>query len=300
MSNIKRVLVRVLAGGALIGGAAIAILVGMARYRESGVHYYNPDWSPDGSEIVFESTREGAPAIYRIRVDGSGLRKVAEGPGVGQPSWSADGRTIVFITTRDGPYQLYIMNSDGTNQRRLTHGSADDYSPDLSPDGRQVAFQSRSGRGSHDIDIISTDGSGRRRLTDGQADYMSPRWSPDGMRLAFVRASGRNATQEIHIRAIDGSISRQLTSNSVQDRSPEWSSDGRTIYFVSRREGSPSVHAMGADGTVTRRIADGKVVTGTAISPDGRFLAYDKSVRGKAGIYVYDIEKAVERLLIGE
>src|SRR6476469_7265568 len=45
---------------------------------ESGSSYATPAWSPDGTQIAFASTRlTGSWAIWLIRTDGSGLRRVS-------------------------------------------------------------------------------------------------------------------------------------------------------------------------------------------------------------------------------
>jgi dipeptidyl aminopeptidase/acylaminoacyl peptidase len=73
------------------------------------VYYFNPDWSPDGSKILFESTRDGEFALYTVKPDGSGLQKLTNGEANdAQARWSRDGRQIVFISNRDGRDQLYL------------------------------------------------------------------------------------------------------------------------------------------------------------------------------------------------
>src|SRR5919198_1792170 len=71
--------------------------------------------------------------------------------------------------------------------------------PQLSPDGRRVAFVVT--RLSEDQDeylsniwVVDTTGGEPRRFTTGQRRDTAPRWSPDGTRLAFV--SDRDATKK--------------------------------------------------------------------------------------------------------
>ncbi|HKZ02873.1 MAG TPA: DPP IV N-terminal domain-containing protein [Pyrinomonadaceae bacterium] len=208
----------------------LCILIAAAANAQSQgpAYYYNPDWSPDGSKIVFESTRDGKFAIYTIQVDGSGLRKLTSGEANNeQPRWSPEGRQIVFISDRDGHLQLYMMNADGSQQRRLTNTADLDYQPDFSPKGDYVAFQSRTERASvvHDIYVIRTDGTGKTRLTDQRADYSGPRWSPDGKKILFERSAiikkyyremskgerdQMSASKEIFVMNKDGSNLRQI------------------------------------------------------------------------------------------
>jgi Tol biopolymer transport system component len=280
-------------------------------------HYYNPDWSRDGSKIVFESTRDGKFAIYVIQADGSNLRKLTSGEANDeQPRWSLDGRQIVFISDRDGHLQLYVMDADGSHQRRLTNGEDIDYAPAFSPKGDWVAFMSRPERASvvHDIYVIRADGTGRTRLTDQSTNDTSPLWSPDGKKILFVRSSvikkyyrdmskeereQMKNSEEVFIMNRDGSNPRNLTNNSFQDRAAHWSRAGKDIYFLSERDGLLHVYVMKADGSKARRQVDGKTVTDPNISPDGKYFAYTKEVDNKWGLYIYELKSGKERLLIG-
>ena len=301
---LKRLLLIFSALGALMV-IAIGILVWQAtRHR---VYYFNPDWSPDGSKIVFESTRDGKFAIYTIQVDGSDLRKLTNAfANDEQARWSPDGQQIVFFSDRDGHEQLYLMNHDGSQQRRLTNADAQDFNPTYSPQGDQIAFMSSPpGYGQfHDIFVVRTDGTGRTRLTDQTADFMGPRWSPNGAGILFVRgAKSRfpaHNSDEIFVMKNDGSQAVNLTNNNVRDYHACWSKDGQTIYFLSEREGTKHVYAMNADGSGVHKVADGSIVSDPTISPDGKYFAYTKEVNGKTGLYIYDLKNAKERLLIGE
>jgi TolB protein len=49
----------------------------------------SPDWSPDGSMIVFSSTREGASRIYVMTAYGTDQRRLLSLPGEQtSPRWS--------------------------------------------------------------------------------------------------------------------------------------------------------------------------------------------------------------------
>jgi TolB protein len=87
-----------------------------------------PAWSPDGTQLAFES----GLAIYVVGVDGSGLRRV---PGVSgfDPAWSPDGTRIVFTVGADADHDLSVVALDGTGLRRLTLGPASDSSPAWGP-----------------------------------------------------------------------------------------------------------------------------------------------------------------------
>lgn len=104
----------------------------------------------DGTEAIFSRRGEHDPwwHVWRINLDGSGLRQVTHGPyhDVG-PAWLPDGR-IVFSSTRSGildeyhGYQcnaLYVMNPDGTGIERIATNAGRDNEPAVLNDGR-IAF----------------------------------------------------------------------------------------------------------------------------------------------------------------
>ena len=295
-------------------GASPAVL---GQEKRAPVYYFNPEWSPDGKQIAFESTRDGKHAVYVVRADGEGLRKLTSGETDDQqPRWSPDGKQLVFISTRDKHLQLYVMDADGARQRRLTNVEDIDYQPMFSPRGDRVVFISRPEQAGmiHDLYTIRADGTGRTLLSDKSANDTDPRWSPDGKKILFVRSpiikryyremskedlARMKSSAEVFVMNSDGSGVKNLTNNAARDCCAYWSRDGKTIYFLSERDGTPQIYAMKADGSKARKIADGSVVTAPNISPDGKRFVYTKEADGKWGLYVYELASGKERLLIG-
>jgi Tol biopolymer transport system component len=63
----------------------------------------NPDWSPDGSRLVFHSHRHSNWDLYTILPDGSGLKRLTDRPAAEwAPAWSPDGTQIAFTSLRFG------------------------------------------------------------------------------------------------------------------------------------------------------------------------------------------------------
>ena len=97
----------------------------------------NPDWSPDGTTIVFRSNVQvpGAQSqLYAVRSDGSGLRRLTDlesGAIVTSASFSPSGTSIVFATTGlGGNADLFAVNVDGSNVRQITRTELWDSAPD--------------------------------------------------------------------------------------------------------------------------------------------------------------------------
>ncbi len=109
--------------------------------------------------------------------------------------------------------------------------------PQLSPDGRRVAYAVRtndkeSNERQTSIWVAPMDGkTPARRFTFGKKDH-SPRWSPDGRYLAFV--ADRGEKNQIFLAPLDGGEARALTKQTYGAGDPVWSPDGKRIACVAR------------------------------------------------------------------
>jgi dipeptidyl aminopeptidase/acylaminoacyl peptidase len=122
-----------------------------------------PDLSPDGTKIVFASTRAGGPALIHVmNVDGTEVVQLTDAPsGDTLPVWSPDGTKIAFQALRDGNYEIYVMNADGTGQTNLTNHPGKDLQPSWSPDGTQIYFQTDRNGNMYDDYVMNADGTGQ-------------------------------------------------------------------------------------------------------------------------------------------
>lgn len=176
----------------------------------AGGESFDPEFSPDGSRIVFFSNRGGSFQIWVMDADGSNPVGLTTSGNNAFPSWSPDGTRIVFASTRNGNFEIYVMDDDGANQTRLTNNSAADLDPAFSPDGAQIVFDTdRNGPG-NDIYVMDDDGTDQVQLTTDTGEDFYPAWSPDGLFIAF--SSNRSGTTTIWVMGADGSNQTELSS----------------------------------------------------------------------------------------
>jgi TolB protein len=186
-----------------------------------------PDWSPDGSQLVFMSSGFTGWDLNRYAVDSANLVQI---PGVSNwlrdPKWSPDGQKILFGADvgNNGNSDIYLVNLDGSGLTQLTFNPFYEGSPNWSPDGLRIVFSADANE-NQDLFTMNLDGSGLMQLTNDPADEFDAAWSPDGTRIAFV--STRNDSNfgnnyEIYVINADGSAEMRLTYNQANDRWPDW------------------------------------------------------------------------------
>ncbi len=104
----------------------------ITRLTNNAFYDGQPDWSLNGTGLIFGSTREDNNSeIYTMRTDGSNINRLTTNPGTDDdPVWSPDGSQIAYESEQNGNFDICVMNADGSNQTCLTDDPATDWSPD--------------------------------------------------------------------------------------------------------------------------------------------------------------------------
>ncbi len=107
-----------------------------------------PEWSPDGSRILFTRKQDNNFDIYTIKPDGTDLKRLTDYPATDAHAvWSWDGKYIMWNSGEYGfkdeaalydnsfqPYgAIWVMNADGTGKRLLTDSHWEDSMPCFVP-----------------------------------------------------------------------------------------------------------------------------------------------------------------------
>jgi hypothetical protein len=155
---------------------------------------WSPVWSPDGGQMVFNSSRGDNREIWVMRADGTGKTNITQDAADDWwPDWSPDGSRIVFHSDRDGGFDIYSMSPDGKDVRRLTEFPGLAYDGSWSPDGSRIAFTADT-RGTRQVCMIDADGGGLTAISRSTANDWAPAWRPDESTAALRPAARSTAT----------------------------------------------------------------------------------------------------------
>ncbi|HEX4950322.1 MAG TPA: protein kinase [Blastocatellia bacterium] len=272
---------------------------------------WNPVWSPDGKYLYFVSDRSGSMNLWRVPVEEHSGKVLGQPEAVTTPSpfsahlsFSRDGKRVVYaqIVSRANFQQV------GFDPRReklmgqpawITQSSRWANTPDLSPDGEWLAFDSQGGQ-PEDLFVVRRDGTSLRQLTDDAHRDRRPNWSPDGKQIVFF--SNRSGKWEIWMINSDGSGLQQLTDTPKEVTNAVWSPDGTRLVY--RNYGSsPSIIEVGKpwpeqSPEVLPSMKDLSDWFPWSWSPDGRKIAgFKMGAGGPEGISVFSLEsRQLEKL----
>lgn len=170
--------------------------------------------SPDGTKIVYTSTKSGDLELWIMDIDGKNDRQITTGLGYdGGAFFSPDSKKLVFRASRPQTpeeiakykdllsrglveptnMEIYTVNIDGSNLQQVTHLGKANWAPFYHPSGKKIIFSSNhhSKRGyNFDLFMINEDGTGLEKITNQSIFNAFPMFSPDGKHLIF--SSNRN------------------------------------------------------------------------------------------------------------
>jgi dipeptidyl aminopeptidase/acylaminoacyl peptidase len=232
------------------------------------------------------------------------------------------------LHAQNPPAQLHVPKVPPTVDQILSLKRAG--SPELSPDGRTVAYTVRDTNwddNSYDTQIWLADTrTGRtRQLTNSRKSSQSPAWSPDGSRLAFI--SDRTDKRQIYL--INPTVGEAEALTSLEDGVSNfaWAPDGMSIAYTATEPKSAAVkerdkkygelevvdrdlrmthlHVIDIASRATHTLTSGPFTVGSfAWSPDGKNIAFDHRVNnspassGSADISIVSVADAAVRKLV--
>ena len=158
------------------------------------------------------------------------------------PAFSPDGNTIAYFTDQSGYMDLVLLNvSSGKQKKRLIRGNN---SPDFeelkwlqpglswSPNGKQIAFASKSGE-EDSIIIVNVRNGKYKKIPIGLDGVFTTSWHPSGNKIAFI--GQKNNSNDLYLIDLDDNVVTNLSNDIYSDFNPSWSLDGSKIFFSSDR-----------------------------------------------------------------
>jgi len=280
----------------------------VASGQNGGRLNVGPSLSPDGSQIVFLSERDGYSVdvfLADVRT-GAIVRKLlstATDPHFDSiqfiesaGAWDRAGRRFALATVRDGTAMLTVFElPSGTVSREIPLAAVDEiFTPTWSPDGSRIAFSGLKG-GFSDLYIVTLDTGALRSITADMYADLQPAWSPDGGRIAFVTDRFSSSLDALafgnyRLASADvesGAVREMPSIEGAKNIDPHWSPGGEHVYFVADHDGVSNVYRIPTAGGDAVQITD--VQTGvsgiTALSPA-------ISVASSAGTIAYSVYRA--------
>jgi serine/threonine-protein kinase len=209
-------------------------------------------------------------------------------PGFHASFWaSASGNLLAYRTEAADKPRLTWIDPDG--KRHAAFETSDFYTHvRIPPDGARAAMELADGTGNMDVWTLDFARGVKTRQTFDPKPDRAPAWAPNGHEIAF--SSLRTGVWQIFRKNLDsGEPEEQMTTGPRDKIVPDWSRDGRYLLFIQiGTTTAEDIWALPLDGSrqpfpVVQTAA---VESNPALSPDGRWLAYESSESGRPEIYV--------------
>lgn len=260
--------------------------------------YPNMGWTPDSNTIVFWAGGK----LRRVNVDGSAAaeipfqvddtRVVIDPPrpevAVAPDSFttrmprfasvSPDGSRVVFETLG----RLYIRDMAGNAAPRLLTAEDSDFQlfPSWSRDGSRIVFVSWNDQRLGEIRTVAADGSGLTTVTQQPGHYRRPRFSPDGATIVFEASGSQGLTSNrwsetsgiYRVPSNGGALTRILANGG----NPQFGAASDRVFVEVNEEQKRKLISVDLSGGSRRNHAQGEMITGYELSPDGATLAFSE------------------------
>lgn len=182
-----------------------------------------PTLSPDGSKMVFTSTRDGDLDLYIMDLNTGETKRITTELGYDGGAWfSPDGTKLIWRANRPkteeeikdykellaqglvapNNMELFIADADGSNQRQITNLGQANWAPNFMPDGKGIIFASNHEyeRGfPFNMYYVDLDGNNLRQISRDNGFDAFPMFRPDGKQIVFSSNRNNGGTRSTNI-----------------------------------------------------------------------------------------------------
>ncbi|UCE41783.1 MAG: protein kinase [Candidatus Aminicenantes bacterium] len=262
----------------------------------------SPRWSPHGNAIYFTRVGEQHHELWKTRISPE------TGKPIKSPSLVLDGLSTGkdLTITNNGNQLLYAQEiqysniwlasivetgeAESVKVKQITTGTFFDSCPNISPDGKLVAFTRGVGK-KHNVYVMPITGGTAQQISFLDSFNFYPSWSPDGIEIAFISAKGGKA-RVWKVNARGGAPHQfQNTIASANSYQVSWAPGSNILYQTT---GNQNFHMLNPKtGKEIPLWIDESVssVHNAHYSPDGKKVAaFLERASIQSGISIFDLE----------
>lgn len=272
-----------------------------AHLTSGSAEEFSPAWSPDGRWIAFVRHDENHTGICVIPAIGGSEEEIYTLPTnhvweYGSLTWTSDGKSLIFPqqSGAQAPSVLVELTINGRALRVLTsppQGWDGDWTPDISPDGKQLAFV-RGPEGSvYDIYIMTLPNGKPRRITNDGRLIVGLTWSADSSSIIF--ASNRSGSISLWRVSAQGGTPEHEPVGGDNAYSPSIAKQGGRLVYA---HGSAAWSILAVDVHRKDTASEAEILTSSEqdasphVSPSGDKIAFQSWRSGSQEIWKAGID----------
>ena len=236
-------------------------------------------WAEPGKSLLYSRTVNGLTNLWKYSLRDRSWTQVTFGPGPDTcPMPDPAGKGVYYVNGRaSGNLTVYHPQT----KQSLDIVSENISQPDISPDGKRVAFIKYPVPRQSELWVADVDGANPRKLASS-GELSTGGWSHDSVKLVYVDST--NGTGAGFVIGADGQGLHPITPVGGEIWTGVWSADDKSLYLSTRQTGiDSSVWKVDVAGAGAQKLLDGCGV-GVEVSPDGKYLLSVVQVGAAVGI----------------